>query len=56
MQEVGVFILFFCAVGYLVWQIVQTFRPTSTGCVGCSACATIDFDAIEQKIKDDLKG
>jgi hypothetical protein len=51
MQEIGVIILFFCAVIYLVWEIIKLFIPSKNSCGdGCSACSGIDFNAIEKKI------
>ena len=55
MQEVGVFILFSGALGFLGWELFKSLKPQKDSCSGCSACAGVDFDALGKKIEKDLR-
>jgi hypothetical protein len=53
MQNIIVAILFIAALGYLLRIGIRAFRSSGPACVkGCGACSTIDFEAIEKKLKE----
>jgi hypothetical protein len=55
LQTALIILSFIIAIFFLGRQIYNSFFGKDTHCSSCSACSAIDFEAIENKMAEELK-